>query len=275
LSTLSEINLLKVIGIEKEQSKNAIRIRFVAGNRAIHYFNECLKRESVLNAKLCVPPIQHIEFIEKNLNEKKDNSKKLDIYSEELATLVGLSIANSLKSGEAPIFVHHRASADLKFIMKMADAVLSVHSQALVFVSGDDSPITSASSNVSNSTSSSSSKNGTSESSKKNTNKKDKNNSSTSATTAVTTIENSEQQQQQQQSLKLITTTTAAATTSTINGPFVLFGKKELVDSLKSQILTIVSGRGGGRPGRLQGQATDLSSKNIDNIRTLLSTVEM
>ena len=51
LRSASEIQLLKIIGVESD--KGATRVRFVAGDRALAYFSRCVEREASLCTSLC------------------------------------------------------------------------------------------------------------------------------------------------------------------------------------------------------------------------------
>jgi hypothetical protein len=53
-----------------------------------------------------------------------------------------------------------------------------------------------------------------------------------------------------------------------LSGVFVLAGSKDRVEEIKVDVLATISGRGGGKPGRLQGVATALD--NIESVRTIL-----
>ncbi len=135
LQSLSEINLLKVIGTEKDRS--ALRVRFLAGQRAIRYFQGCIAREIALSAKLSTPPADHIAALDKLQRERKELSKKLDTYADELADFWGQSIVSSLPAGPA-VVVKHRDGADLKFLLRAAAKAQETHPDVLILLSSDD-----------------------------------------------------------------------------------------------------------------------------------------
>lgn len=159
LRSLSEINVLKVMGFDKDNNRGCVRVRFLAGQRALNYFRDCIGRETFLSSQLSVPPAQHPEAIEKLLKEKRDNAKRMDIYAEELAELYALSLlANPEKAlnskvedgvvtlPETPVYAYHRPGADLKFLVKAAGTLLAAHQKQnpasktgpLVYLSGDE-----------------------------------------------------------------------------------------------------------------------------------------
>jgi hypothetical protein len=159
LRCLSEINLLKVLGFEKDNGRGCVRVRFVAGQRALNYFRDCLTRETGFNSQLAVPPAQHVEAVEKLMRERRENAKRMDIYSEELAELYALQLlANPERSANCkvvdgvaslaavPVYVGHRPGADLKFLVKAAGTLLTAYQKQypgsttvpLVYFSGDE-----------------------------------------------------------------------------------------------------------------------------------------
>jgi alanyl-tRNA synthetase len=54
-------------------------------------------------------------------------------------------------------------------------------------------------------------------------------------------------------------------------GPFVIGCNKEILLSVKDEVLSTIQGRGGGRPGLLQGNANNL--ENIETIRSILKNI--
>lgn len=210
LHSVSEINLLKIIGTEK--NRGSLRVRYLAGDRAARYFGEALTREAALSTKLSVPPQQFVAQVDKLLKERKDNSKKFDVYSEELAGFWGASLATAAAAGDKPNFVvKHRVGADLKFLVKAGESVLAVNPGAFVFLSGDEQM--------------------------------------PSATS-----------QAQNNGKKM----------EALSGPYVVFGDKDVVNKVKAELQTIINGRGGGKPGRMQGVAQNL--ENFEKLNDYLKT---
>ena len=54
-----------------------------------------------------------------------------------------------------------------------------------------------------------------------------------------------------------------------VSGAFVMAGPNEIVSALKDEISTILDGRSGGRPGRLQGQARNISIESLRAVKHL------
>lgn len=292
LRSLSEINLLKVLGFEKDNSRGCVRVRFVAGQRALNYFRDCLSRETAFNSQLTVPPAQHVEAVEKLLRERRDNAKRMDIYAEELAELYALSLlanparaANCLSASVAdggdstgfqlpgtPVFAFHRPGADLKFLVKAANTLLTAYqkqhpgsssSAPLVYLSGDEQMPVYV--------------------------------SSLDPPKAAAAAKGGAKKNAKQLPVKGAEGEAKAGSSAEggLSGAFVLFGSEALVQQLKEPLLGklfrtenflshndrsnqstsvcfagVISGKGGGRPGRLQGTAVNLDA--MDEVRKLL-----
>lgn len=135
VQSLSEINVLKVLGLEKD--RNAIRARFVAGHRALKYFSNCIQRESILSSKLSSPPSDHVAILDKLLRDKKDQAKRLEAYADELADFWGQSLVASLPTGPAAV-VRHREGANLKFLLRAGAKAQEARPGVVILLSGED-----------------------------------------------------------------------------------------------------------------------------------------
>lgn len=118
LRSLAEINVLKIIGSEKDRKSH--RIRFVAGQRALSLFQSCVIREGCLSSKLSVPAVDHSKAVDKLLKDKKELEKKLEIANEELAIFFGKNLHLSPFSTSSELSAAIRPGADLKFLLKAA-----------------------------------------------------------------------------------------------------------------------------------------------------------
>eukprot|EP01039_Chlorochromonas_danica_P000852 gene851-927_t len=148
VQSLAELNLLKVIGIEKDRS--ALRVRFVAGLRALNYFKNCITREVVVSSKLSAPPNEHVTSIDKLLKERKELSKTLGAYGDELAMFWGQSLVNSLDNNSPVVIVKHREGADLKFLLRAATKAIEMKPNAILLIGGDEGGATTAGKTSSN-----------------------------------------------------------------------------------------------------------------------------
>eukprot|EP01038_Epipyxis_sp_PR26KG_P007298 gene7298-9943_t len=260
LQSLSEINILKILSYEKD--RQATRVRFLAGNRALSYFDECIKRESIINSKLSVPSNQQISSIDKLIKDKKDSLKKFDLFSEELSIMLGNSLSDnimrqlqssesSLSSSSSPVLIaHHRSSSDLKFLIKCGEVIISsvhpsVSSNIIIYLSGDDLlPSTPPLPSFLENNSISSNNNNNNKNNKKQGNKNDTKVPPSAATVA----------------------------SGAVPGPFILFcNDKEMIEKIKPSLFSLIDGRGGGRPGRMQGFANDINK--IPEIKALIHSI--
>lgn len=256
LRGLNEINLLKVMGFEKDAGRGCVRVRFLSGARALNYFKECIQRESGLSASLSVPPAQHPAAVEKLLKDKRDNAKKLDIYAEELAELYAISLHSDASKAhnsvnnvlpEVPVYSYHRAGADLKFLVKAATTVLTLHQKRfpgstkcpLIYLSGDSNmPVFVSALDPPKAKPA------------KKSAKKD---------ASVANDDNMDNK--------------VCALGEGLGGAFVLFGAESTVAALKEPLMGVIGGKGGGRPGRLQGTAVQLEA--LDEVRKLLCSADL
>jgi Ser-tRNA(Ala) deacylase AlaX len=235
ISSLSEINIFKVIGFEKDMANNVMRVKFLAGDRAINYFHQAVTRETQISQLLSSKPVDFVNTIDKLLKDKKDLNKKYDIYNDELAYYYGKALLNRAiteyqlkdKSDSSPlILIEHRYGADLKFLLRAANTFFDEKKDAdlkiILFISGDENapvPFVSPAASAG-------------KPSKKEGKGKENSKESSIANQG-----------------KPIT-----------DGPFVLFGEPEDINKVKDKALSLLVARGGGKPGRLQGFAQSLSN---------------
>jgi hypothetical protein len=66
------------------------------------------------------------------------------------------------------------------------------------------------------------------------------------------------------------TTKVVSPIANPVPGPFVLLGPADRVNAVKDAVCTTLGGRGGGKPGRLQGQATPICVDNLETVKQLL-----
>jgi hypothetical protein len=66
------------------------------------------------------------------------------------------------------------------------------------------------------------------------------------------------------------TTSTTRGKHLTTTGPFLLIGNSDKVNLLKNDIIQTIKGKAGGKPGKLQGVAQQLSIANLELIKILL-----
>lgn len=230
LRNLSEIQLLKIISTEK--SGNYIRVKFVSGFRALKYFKKAVDRENQLNIALSSLPENHLLNIEKLYQDKKVMSKTIKTLEDEIVNFLASSICKYIDDTKANMIVYHRTiEADVNFLFNIADIVSSIHPNVMIFLSA----VTDSSSNAQ-----------ALMGDKKKTKGKD--------SKTIQQIDFSKQY--------------VFPKSVTMDGVFVLFGPKDTIDNVKVEILDVIKGKGGGRPGKLQGTALGL--ENIELVRDIL-----
>lgn len=243
LQTTAEIQVFKIIGIEKD--RGSTRIRYVAGDRAMQYFSRCLIQESKINILTSSTPPNHIPFIEKLMKEKKDGARQMKILSDEIAEFqakhlvekllnnnssINLSSDESLGASEAPqVLLYHRHGADLAFLTAVADGISAGARDSrrlfFVFLSGDSLPV---SLNLS-------------------TEAAGKSKGAKAAAKSAPVVDDS-------------------------SCPFVILASSnDLLDiGFKAEVCSALQGKGGGPAGRLQGQAPALDAACREQLRRLL-----
>lgn len=243
LQHLGEINVLKVIGTEKD--RKALRVRFVAGNRALQYFRNCVQREALLSQKFSAPPAEHVKLLDKLLIERKDLEKKVETTQEEIASYYGQDLLRQVQAagmaGGTLVLQRHRQQGSLKFLLKVASVVfeelprlrsantgINFPDVVVLYLTGGDlideeSPEYIAA-----------------QATGKNKNAKKSAVKSAGSETAVT-------------------------------HPFVLATSDGswLSEERKNEVLSVLEAKGGGRPGLLQGQSTKVLSARKDVVDVL------
>lgn len=234
LQNLAEINCLRILGTEKD--RKSLRVRFVAGHRALKYFQQAVQRESLLAQKFSAPPADHVRLLDKYLAERRDLDKQLEGAQEEIAVYLAQSMLKDIElqfdaqqaspDASQVITLHrHRFHGNLKFLLKVSSTVLegvaAMRSggqrsalQVALYLTGGDIQLETASASSNNNS------------------KKKK-----GATEAIAV--------------------TAAGSAST--APFVVSTSEPalLSEEVKAGVLGSLGGaKAGGRPGLLQGQAS-------------------
>ncbi len=85
-----------------------------------------------------MPPADYANYLDKLFTERKNNAKKLDIYSEELATFWGQSLVSQAEKNGENFVILHRIGADLKFLVRAVETIVTQNNALFVYLSGDD-----------------------------------------------------------------------------------------------------------------------------------------
>jgi Ser-tRNA(Ala) deacylase AlaX len=246
LNSTSEIQLIKIISCEKD--KGLFRIRFICGNRIINYLNNSLLRDNKITKLLSVSPNEHYNQIELLINEKKDLVKNIKSMSEEYAKLYGMNLLssttaslhsslhsslqsvtdnNETQSSPYIVIINNKPLATLQFLQNVGDTILSINSNVILLLCGSEQDPNPVTVNK-----------GKSDKKKKNENTEDINVKSNGTNEPMV-----------------------------LSGPFILYGPSTILEGIKTDVYACIEGRGGGRPGKIQGQGNALHNMNqIQNI---------
>ena len=259
LKSTSEIQLIKILGQDKDRGK--VRLFFVAGERARRLLHESYDREIKLSKLLSTPSVEHISAIEKLLKDKFDLNKDMKKIQLEYSNTIASTILetfhelnqldnNNNNNNEnkqvcktifndsmiiysSGVIVGYKENAEITFLSLIADTIIDHQQNALIFLY---SPITSANNIL-----------------------KFNNLISNNINDNNISIGNEETENQNNER------------TCQVSGSFVFAGPKDTVDKLKSTVLTTIEGKGGGRNGRVQGQARRLDK--ISHVINILCNI--
>jgi alanyl-tRNA synthetase len=227
LASTGEIQMFKIVGAETD--RGAARLRFLCGNRVFAGFTMCLIREAELCSTLGVGAVDLPQTVDVLYKDRRDASKQIKSLSDELAAMLGASLVTTWRDENAiaiangavsrPFIVCNRPNASLAFLQETADSIMT-HSES----QGLGLRAIYLSGAVMEATGKVSKKGG-----------KGKKGSST------------------------VPSNELDPAGAPLSGPFILYGSRPSdVESMKEAVYAAVQGKGGGRPGKLQGQATAL-----------------
>lgn len=243
LQNLAEINVFKIIGNEKD--RKSLRVRFVAGQRALQYFRNCIQREAVLSQKFSAPSTEHAKLLDKLLLDRKDFEKKLEAAQEEIAGYYGQDLLNQIQTagvtGGTLVLKRHRAQGTLKFLLKVVSVVfdklpilrsngISLPDVVVLYVTGGEL--------------------------------EDEESPEFIATQAASNGKAGK---------KAAKKGAAIAPVEGVTYPFVLATSEGtwLTEDRKAEVLSLLDAKGGGRPGLLQGQSAKVLSARNDVMTAL------
>ncbi|CAG9862172.1 unnamed protein product [Phyllotreta striolata] len=114
VKNLSQLQMMKLLYIEKSKRKDNSLLHFLFGNRVLNRLECCLDREKKLTMLLNNNPCQHVELVEKLQKNVKILNKNLQNVAKELA----FSDARKLKSTNPlpKYFFLYRKDAEIDFI---------------------------------------------------------------------------------------------------------------------------------------------------------------
>lgn len=191
LSCTSELQVLKIVGLEK--SRGQARLRFTVGGRVLAALGSALKREVALNKALGCGPGEHEGHVRALLAGKKDSMKAQKGLMEELAGLHGRELAHQCQQ-QGGVGSFQRPDADLQYLSLVAASALDKAPSCLLLL------------------------------------------------VAPTDTDPNRKEQ---------------------NGLFLLAGPADRVDLVSKQVAESLGGKGGGRSGRYQGKAEQITQAQV------------
>jgi len=131
VSRTAELQALKIIALEK--IRGGTRVYFIAGGRILKFIGSTLAREKAITSVLSCGTDKHAETVAKLAEESKKISRELKIAQTELARRIG----ESLKP-ENGIAFHHTPTADMEYLMRIADSARKAFPESLVLITGGE-----------------------------------------------------------------------------------------------------------------------------------------
>jgi len=131
VSGTAELQALKIIDLEK--IRGGTRVFFISGGRILKFITSSLVREKEITSILSCGPDRHVSSVKKLMDESDRLSKETKAARMELARIIG----ESLKP-EKCISSHHTQTADMEFLIHIADSVRIAFPESLVMLTGGD-----------------------------------------------------------------------------------------------------------------------------------------
>lgn len=137
VSRLGELQMVHLTGTEKV--RGGVRVSYLAGGRALERLRDSTRRRATLNRSLKCGPGEHLDAIQRLLDDAKASGRVRRQLLAELGEALGSSVP-----GNAPErAVHlHRLEADLGLLKRIADAARDAgHTGPLLLTGGEQSGV--------------------------------------------------------------------------------------------------------------------------------------
>jgi len=138
VSSTSELQMITFVGMEKIRGN--FRLSYLAGERARKRFQQQFQRERQLSELLSNGPEQHLELVQKLQTSLGQAKKVQSSLHQELASLLGQSLAQSAGSWGESLCVMHREEQDFRFLESIANVCLQHKPEALVVLTASSQP---------------------------------------------------------------------------------------------------------------------------------------
>lgn len=130
VSNTAQLQSIKLIGAESTRER--VRLSYLAGGRVLQRLGICLRREGELNEVLSCGPDEHVEAVERVMQDAQAAGQQLRGLREELAELLALRLAD----GSERVVELHRDEPDFEFLNAIARRTLEadVEGEKVVFL---------------------------------------------------------------------------------------------------------------------------------------------
>ncbi|KAH3699280.1 alanyl-tRNA editing protein Aarsd1-B-like [Dreissena polymorpha] len=135
VQNVSDIQVVKLLSVEKGKRKNSVNLHFVCGDRVLEYLGRTLQVEKSLTVLLKGPLEQHFELADKAVKGYKASNKTIQTLLRDVASL---EAAKFKAQKEKPkVFIYHRKDGDLDFMNTLIKE-LNDESIVTIVTAGED-----------------------------------------------------------------------------------------------------------------------------------------
>lgn len=131
---LADLQAVKLLRTEKGKAGRTL-LFFVAGNRLLRYFGECVSRERQLNTLLHSSAADHIRLVEKNQKDLKTAQKSIKEALKDIAVFEAKTFL--AQDPRPPVFFHHRRDGDTDYLNAIVNE-MNDESILKVLTAGED-----------------------------------------------------------------------------------------------------------------------------------------
>lgn len=130
VTNTAQLQMVALIGTE--HTRDRVRLSYLAGGRLLDRMQGCLRREERFNELLSCGRDEHVEAVERTIDEAQEASNRVTSYQEELAERLGDQL---YQSGER-VLALHREETDFQFLNAIQRAATSEDDERVVFLTG-------------------------------------------------------------------------------------------------------------------------------------------
>lgn len=131
----SDLQLIKLLSVEKGKRKDTVSLNFVCGGRVLAYLGRAYEVEKSLNNLLRGPLEQHYELAEKAVKGFKGSSKTIQNLLRDIAVLEAEKLR--LQADNGTHFIYHRREGDIDFLNALVKEI-NDESKVCLLTAGED-----------------------------------------------------------------------------------------------------------------------------------------